>query len=50
VVAEGRSTGLSWALFGWNTGIICPRAYQVLPGDGWLAEELVSTSTQNRRM
>jgi hypothetical protein len=44
VVSEGQCTGLSWALFGWNAGLICPRGYHVLPGDGWLAGEFVSTS------
>jgi proteasome lid subunit RPN8/RPN11 len=39
VVAEGRSTGLTWALFGWNAGQICPRGFAVLPGAGWLANE-----------
>lgn len=42
VVAEGRCTGLTWALFGWNGGMIGPRSFQVLPGADWLANEPVS--------
>lgn len=38
VVAEGRCTGLSWALFGWNGGMICPRGYQVLPRNARLPQ------------
>ncbi len=44
VVAEGRCTGLRWALFGWNSGMICPRGYQVLPEAGWLDEDFAYPS------
>ena len=44
VVAEGRCTGLTWALFGWNAGMICPRGFQILPDADWLANEPVSAT------
>lgn len=45
LVAEGQCSGLTWALFGWNTGIICPRHFQVLPRPAGLACQPITTKT-----
>ncbi len=45
LLAEGRATGLTWALYGWHAGVIVPRDFQILPAADWSGNDLPAAAT-----